>query len=105
MGLKIYIDDFGTVYSSLNYLKYFTVDSLKIDQSFVRDLTTSSSDSLIIQAIIAMAHSLKFKVIAEGVETEEQLDFLKKNGCDEIQGYLFCKPMLLEDLLKFVEHR
>ena len=105
MGLKISIDDFGTGYSSLNYLKYFTVDSLKIDQSFVRDLTTSSSDSLIIKAIIAMAHSLKFKVIAEGVETEEQLDFLKKNGCDEIQGYLFCKPMLLEDLLKFVEHR
>lgn len=105
MGLKISIDDFGTGYSSLNYLKYFSIDSLKIDQSFVRDLTSDSSDSLIVDAIISMAHSLKFKVIAEGVETKEQWEFLKNHGCDEVQGFYFSKPMPPDDLIRFIDHR
>ncbi len=104
LGLKISIDDFGTGYSSLNYLKYFTIDSLKIDQSFVRDIATDPNDVLIVDAIISMAHSLKFKVIAEGVETKEQWNFLKNHGCDEIQGFYFCKPLSPDDLVKFVEN-
>lgn len=103
LGLKISIDDFGTGYSSLNYLKYFTINSLKIDKSFVQDITTNPNDALIVDAIISMAHSLKFKVIAEGVETKEQYEFLKNHHCDEIQGFYFCKPLPPEDLIKFIE--
>lgn len=102
LGLKISIDDFGTGYSSLNYLKYFTVDSLKIDKSFVRDITTDPNDALIVDAIISMAHSLKFKVIAEGVETKEQWNFLKDHDCDEIQGFYFCKPLPSEEIINFI---
>jgi diguanylate cyclase (GGDEF)-like protein len=92
MGLRLSIDDFGTGYSSLSYLKHFPVDTLKIDRCFVRDLTTVPDDAAITSAIIAMAHALDLKVVAEGVETEEHLTFLRSQGCDEVQGHLLGRP-------------
>jgi len=98
MGIRISIDDFGTGYSSLGYLKRFTLDALKIDRSFVKDLTSDADDRAITIAIIAMAHSLGLKVVAEGVETQQQLAFLRENGCDEVQGYLFSPPLSEADI-------
>lgn len=92
-GLRIVIDDFGTGYSSLNYLKHFPIDKLKVDQSFVAGIPDDPDNTAITTAIIAMAHSLKLKVVAEGVETLEQLVFLKSLGCDEMQGYYLSKPL------------
>jgi len=92
-GVRISIDDFGTGYSSLNYLNRFPIDKLKIDQSFVRDLTHDPEGEAIVQAIISLASTLKFRTIAEGVEKPEQLAFLKGSHCQEVQGYYFSRPL------------
>lgn len=97
LGVKLSIDDFGTGYSSLTYLKRFKIDKLKIDQSFIRDMELYPEDAAIIIAIIGMAKGLSFKTIAEGVETTQQLEFLRQNHCDQIQGYLFSKPVPAKD--------
>ncbi|MCB5184851.1 EAL domain-containing protein [Methylobacillus gramineus] len=97
LGTHVLIDDFGTGYSSLAYLKHFPIDSLKIDRSFVRDVPQDSDDAAITQAIIAMAHSLKIKVVAEGVENQAQLEFLRAQSCDQLQGYIFSRPLPAAD--------
>ncbi|MFI8381148.1 EAL domain-containing protein [Pseudomonas sp. NPDC079086] len=105
LGVKLAIDDFGTGYSSLSYLKRFPVDYVKIDQTFIRDLTPGSEDAAITRAIIAMAHSLELKVVAEGVETQAQMDFLKTQRCDEIQGYLISKPVPAEQFAQLLREQ
>lgn len=105
MGIRISIDNFGTGFSSLGHLKRFHIDTLKIDRSFVRDLGTDPKNDAFASAVIALAHSLKMKVVAEGVETEEQLTFLRWHHCDEIQGYLFSPPLTVEDLTRLLEEK
>jgi EAL domain-containing protein (putative c-di-GMP-specific phosphodiesterase class I) len=93
IGVQIAIDDFGTGYSSLAYLKRFPIDTLKVDRSFIRNIPSDSGDKTITRAIIAMAHSLKLKVVAEGVETADQLKFLRAQRCDAVQGHFLYRPL------------
>ena len=100
MGINISIDDFGTGYSSFSYIKQFSIDKLKIDRAFIKDTPVDQDDVAIVEAIIAMAHKLKLKVVAEGVETKEQLEFLMAAKCDVIQGYFLGKPMSADEATK-----
>ena len=100
MGVGVAIDDFGTGYSSLSVLKHLNIDRLKIDQSFIRDIPDDKYDVGIVEAIVAMARKLGLGLIAEGVENEAQLDFLRRLDCDEVQGYLLGHPMPWQDLIK-----
>jgi EAL domain-containing protein (putative c-di-GMP-specific phosphodiesterase class I) len=103
MGIRITMDDFGTGYSSLSYLKRFPISSLKIDRSFIAEVLSDADDAQISRAIIAMAHGMKLKVVAEGVETAEQLEFLRREGCDEAQGYYFARPMPAEEFSRWFQ--
>jgi diguanylate cyclase (GGDEF)-like protein len=105
MGVQVAIDDFGTGYSSLSYLRRFPLDALKIDQSFIRQITTIPDETVIVSAIISMGQSLNLRIIAEGVETEDQLDFLKAHKCDEAQGFYFSRPVPPPQIASFLESR
>jgi diguanylate cyclase len=94
MGLQIALDDFGTGYSSLSFLRRFPIDTVKIDRSFVRDMTTDVDDACIVRAVIGMGESLHLHVVAEGVETRDQLAFLMRHGCPAGQGFHFCRPVV-----------
>ncbi len=104
-GLSLAIDDFGTGYSSLSYLRMFPIHHLKLDRSFVQEIGEDTDGSVICDATIGLAHSLGQKVVAEGIETEEQLDYLKRSGCDMGQGYLFSRPLPAEQVIAFIRQR
>ncbi len=101
-GFSLAIDDFGTGYSSLGYLKRFQISTLKIDQSFIKRLPADANDATIVSAVIQMAKALGISLVAEGVETDEQAEFLTSHGCDVLQGYLFSRPLPREDLAIFI---
>ena len=105
MGILIAMDDFGTGYSSMSYLQSFPFDKIKIDQSFIRQVETNPQSAAIVRAVIGLGHNLGMPVIAEGIETAEQLAFLLGAHCDEIQGYLIGRPMPIEDYSHIVGHR
>ena len=105
IGVKISIDDFGTGYSSLNYLKRFPIHTLKIDRSFIMDIPNDPDSVVITKAIISLAKALKLEVVAESVERKDQLDFLRENGCDYIQGYYFCRPVPADRMTEFIDEK
>jgi CheY-like chemotaxis protein len=105
LGLKLSIDDFGTGYSSLNFLRRFPIDTLKIDQSFVRDINADAGAAGVCRAIITLGHQLGMSVLAEGVETAAQVGYLRRNECDSFQGYYFCKPIPAEKALVILRNR
>lgn len=104
MGIHLAIDDFGTGHSSLSYLKRFPIHTLKVDHSFVGDISTDADDAAIVRAVIVLAHSMKLKVVAEGVETQEQLDFLREQHCDLMQGYFFAKPLTTAEMTGLLQN-
>ncbi|WDE02939.1 bifunctional diguanylate cyclase/phosphodiesterase [Thalassomonas viridans] len=104
IGMSVSVDDFGTGYSSLSYLKQLPLDFIKIDRSFIKDIVSDDNDKAIVRAVIAMAHNLNLCVIAEGVETEEQLNFLTDNSCNSVQGYLFSRPVKFTDFIELLQH-
>jgi EAL domain-containing protein (putative c-di-GMP-specific phosphodiesterase class I) len=102
MGVLVSVDDFGTGYSSMSYLRRFPIDKLKIDRVFIDEIVSRPEDASIVRAIISLAHSLRLKVVAEGVETPAQLEFLKLTGCDEYQGYHFSRPLPAPDFERLI---
>jgi EAL domain-containing protein (putative c-di-GMP-specific phosphodiesterase class I) len=103
MGVSLAVDDFGTGQSSLIYLKHFPIDTVKIDKEFLRDVTSDETAAAIVSYVINLAHTLQLKVVAEGVETEEQYTFLRHYACDVMQGYLFSKPLPASQVLPFLQ--
>jgi EAL domain-containing protein (putative c-di-GMP-specific phosphodiesterase class I) len=102
MGVLVSVDDFGTGYSSMSYLRRFPIDKLKIDRIFISEIVSRPEDASIVRAIVSLAHSLGLKVVAEGVETGDQLDFLRSAGCDEYQGYHFSRPLCALDFERLI---
>ena len=103
MGIKIYMDDFGTGYSSFIYLKQFPIDALKLDHTFMHDVAHNDDSAHLAAGIIAIAKGLNIEVVAEGVESEEQLTFLRQQNCNKIQGYLYCMPLPEDEVIGFLE--
>jgi len=102
-GVQIAVDDFGTGYSSLSYLRKFPIDALKIDQSFIHQITTAPEETIIVTAVISMGRSLHLRVVAEGVESHEELAFLQAHQCEEAQGYYFSRPVIAEEFAKLLK--